>query len=313
MSQWSLDTPVAFFIFNRPEKTERVFERIAEIQPPEFLIVADGPRPDQPDDQALCEETRAVVDEGVDWDCRVLRNYADENLGIRKRFSTGLEWVFDEVSESIILEDDCVPNQSFFRFCDTMLDRYRGDERVMDVTGQNVVGDWHSDRQDYLFSHFGGVWGWATWRRAWELYDPEMTLWDNPLVRDRLRDVIADRRLYGYLKHIYQRTYEGEIETWDYQWRFARNINSALTVVPAKNLVTNIGFDGAATHTTSIRSPLAGQEPHELKFPVDHPEFVAVDRGYDREFFKLRPITQRFRPLRLLRSLYFAAHRSTSR
>lgn len=301
---WDLDSPVTLFVYNRPEKTRETMNQVAQLEPSTMLIVADGPRPSVPDDSKRVDRTREVVEEGIDWDCNLLRNYAKENLGIHDRFVSGLEWVFDRVPESIILEDDCVPSQSFFRFCDVMLDRFRDDERVMDITGHNVIGEWKSDRQDYHFSNYGSIWGWATWRRAWELYDPEMNSWRENEVRERLRDVIADKRQANYLEYLYDKVSEGEIETWDYQWRFSRQINSAYSIVSSKNLVTNIGFDDEATHTRDSNSAFGGNPRYELDFPLRINEFVAVDRGYDAEFYKSRPVSMRYAPLRLARELY---------
>jgi hypothetical protein len=304
MDDWELTTPTAIFVFNRPDKTREVLQAIAEVEPTEVLVVADGPRDDHPDDERACRETRRVVEERVDWDCDLRRNYSDENLGLRKRFATGLEWIFEEVPESIILEDDCVPDPSFFRFCQVMLEEFRDDERVMDVTGRNQLGRWKDGRQDYHFSNYGGVWGWATWRRAWEWYDPSMSLWEDEAIRERIRDVIANDDQYQYLEYIYEQVYRGEIETWDYQWGFARHINSGLSVVPSRNLVSNIGFDESATNTTGSNAGLSGSPRYSMEFPLEMNDFVAIDRAYDREFHQLRPVSHRFRSLRLLRDLF---------
>ena len=298
MAGWQLDTPVALFVFNRPDHARRVVEQIAAVEPPTLMVVADGPRADHPDDEERCARTRSVVEGAVDWDCDLRRNYADRNLGLRRRFGSGLEWLFTREEEAIILEDDCVPSASFFRFCEEMLGEYRDDERIMDVTGSNHLGQWKADRQDYHFSYYGSIWGWATWRRSWEWYDPEMALWDDPEIRRRIGDVIADDDQFRYLRHLYQRTYEGDIDTWDYQWGFARHRNSALSVVPSRNLVSNIGFDERATHTRRETSDLADAPRYELEFPVRRNEFTAVDREYDRRFHAMRPVSDRNRLLR---------------
>lgn len=286
-SQITIDTPVAFFIFNRPEKTERVFEQIAAAEPPALYVVADGPRPDVADDPTLCKQTRKVV-EDPDWDCQTHRNYADENLGVCERISTGIEWVFRHEREAILLEDDCLPHLHFFPFCEQMLEQYRGDERVMDVTGTNAISKWKDDRQDYHFSYHGIIWGWATWREAWDNYDPEMKLWDDSEVRGRIRDVLADDAQYRYTERVYNKTYTGELDTWDYQWGFARQRNSGLSVVPSRNLVTNIGFDTGTVHKNAEGDPRANLPLFGLDFPIEQNQFVAPDRGYDQRYHKLR-------------------------
>lgn len=302
MSGWTLDTPVAFFVFNRPEKTRRVAEQIAAAGPPRVLVIADGPREGHSTDTDRCERTRAVIDE-IDWRCTVKRNYADENLGLYERFSTGLEWVFTNEDRAVILEDDCLPNESFFRFCDTMLERYRDDERIMDITGTNHLGTWKDGQQDYHFSYQGSIWGWATWHRSWEWYDPEMQLWSEPEVRQQLRDVIANDQHADYLAYIYQQTFEN-LDTWDYQWGFARQINSALSIVPSRNLISNIGFDETATNTTDTDSELADGQQYSLEPPYTRPDCVGVDRTHDERLHRMRPISHRNRLLRAGRRLY---------
>lgn len=301
----TIDTPVALFVFNRPEKTASVLDRIADAEPPELYIVADGPRDEVPSDEQACVETRAVVDE-VEWPCDVHRNYAEQNLGCFERIWTGIEWVFENASEAILLEDDCLPHPDFFPFCETMLERYRDDERVMDVGGTNPLETWKDDRQDYHFSHGGMLWGWATWADMWAKYDPEMKLWEDPEVRERVRDVIADEDQWRYAKRVYQRTYDGKIDTWDYQWGFTRHINSGLSVVPARNLVSNTGYGEGATHTTDEENSKANLPTQSLSFPIEPRQSVAVDRAYDRAYHELRrSIWDTYRPLRVVRRLYY--------
>jgi hypothetical protein len=240
----------------------------------------------------------------VDWDCRVHRNYASENLGVFERIWTGIDWVFRNEQEAIILEDDCLPNPHFFRFCERMLDQYRGDERVMDVTGTNALEQWKPDIQDYHFSYHGIIWGWATWADAWEHYDPEMKLWNDPEIRKRVRDVMADDVQYRYTEREYDSTELGGRDTWDYQWSFARYRNSGLSVVPARNLVSNIGFGTGTFHSDSDGDPRANLPTFDINFPVRQNEFVAPDRTYDRKYRDLRvPFWYRNEMLTRLRDL----------
>lgn len=278
--------PVCLFIFNRPEPTTKVFEQIRSVEPSRLYVVADGPRANYPKDAERCREARTIT-EGVDWNCEVHRDYAEVNMGLKQRFTTGLEFLFEHEDRAIILEDDCVPHTDFFNFCTKMLEHYAEDERVWDVSGTNYLERWHDETQDYHFSYYGGIWGWATWRRAWKAYDPEMNLWADSDVRERIRDVVADDSQYEYLRTVYERTYNGDIETWDYQWGFARHINSGLSVIPSRNLVSNVGFGSEATNTVET-GPLADIPRHPLSFPLDYHDYVAVDRDFDREFHRLR-------------------------
>ena len=146
MSDWQLTTPVAFIIFKRPDTTRKVFEEIRRAKPPKLLVIADGPRPNIVGEAEKCAAARAIID-SVDWECEVLKNYSDENLGCKQRVSSGLDWVFDNVEEAIILEDDCLPHPTFFRFCEELLEKYRDDERVMKIDGTNILSGWKSNTQ----------------------------------------------------------------------------------------------------------------------------------------------------------------------
>ena len=282
----NVSTPVAFFVFNRPEETRKVFEQIARGKPDELLIVADGPRQSHPEDVEKCAAVREIVTD-VDWSCNLRTNFAERNLGVKERFQTGLNWVFENVAEAIVLEDDCLPSLDFFPFCEWMLDEYRDDKRVMNITGTNFLTDWKSDRQDYHFSTHGAIWGWATWERAWEAYDPEMERWADPEIRERVADFISDDEQYYWRQKMYWRTFRGEIETWDFQWGFARHINSGLTIVPSRNLVTNIGFNEEATHTDNPELPYANLTAETLSFPLERNAFVSPDRKYDQGLYKM--------------------------
>jgi hypothetical protein len=285
MNDNQLSTPVVIFIYDRPDHTKKVLTEIDKADPPLLFVVADGAA--NHNTQIRCQKTRDLIGE-VEFDCEVKRNFADENLGIRKRFSTGLNWVFNQTPEAIILEDDTVPKQSFFRYCDVLLDRFRNDKRVMEITGRNQLETWEQENYDYHFSYYGGIWGWATWRDAWTEYNEEMTLWDSEVVRKRIQDVISSDDQFKYIENIYDRTASGKINTWDYQWGFARHRNNGLSIVPSKNLIKNIGFDETGTHTTDPSHGFANKDTYELSFPLNHPPFVAPDREYDRQFHQLR-------------------------
>ena len=281
-----MKTPVAFIIFNRPDTTKRVFEAIRQAKPPKLLVIADGPRVDRLGEAEKCAAARAIID-GVDWECEVLTNYSDVNLGCGKRPATGIKWVFEQVEEAIILEDDCLPNYSFFRFCELILEEYRYDQRIMMISGTNWLGEWKSNIQSYHFSYYGGTWGWASWRRAWQYFDYEIKLWEKNEIRERIRDVIADNEQFRSREKIYWNTYKNPstITWWDYQWGFARLLQSGLSIVPSVNLISNIGFGNDATHTKSNESAVANIKSTEIEFPLKINKFTVVDRDYDRKLF----------------------------
>jgi hypothetical protein len=240
-----MKTPVAFFIFKRPDCTRRVWEAIRQARPPILLLVADGPR-DQRDHKA-CEMTRMIVEQ-VDWPCDVRRNYADVNMGCRDRMATGLNWVFSEVEEAIILEDDCVPAQSFFFFCDELLERYRFDARVMCVSGSNFQRGKSCGPWSYYFSKYPHCWGWASWRRAWKYFDLQVRTWPDVKAVGLLKSVCPGYWERWVWSNAFDRQYRGASRSWAYSWTYTCWVQHGLTVLPAVNLVSNIGTGLDSTH-----------------------------------------------------------------
>jgi hypothetical protein len=281
MFDYKLNTPVAFFIFKRPDATARVFETIRQVKPPKLLVVADGPRRDRALEAELCEQTRSII-EKVDWDCEVLTNYAPENLGCKTRVSSGLDWVFDTVEEAIILEDDCLPDLTFYPFAEELLARYRDDNRVFSITGQNVQFGRKRNDYSYYFSRYSHCWTWASWRRAWKYYDVEMKLW--PEIRDSnfLADIFGDTQTVNAWKQTFEMCYDGRLNTWDFQWTFASFIQNGLTAVSQVNLVTNIGYGSGGTHTDDVDSPYNNMVTEAVEFPLKHPPFVIRDTRGDQ-------------------------------
>ncbi|MCX5679732.1 MAG: glycosyltransferase family 2 protein, partial [Candidatus Omnitrophica bacterium] len=171
-----LETPVVLTIFNRPDKTELVFNAISKARPRQLFVIADGPRPDAPGENERCLDARAII-ERVDWDCCLRKNYSDVNMGCKRRVSSGLDWVFSSVEEAILLEDDTLPSHSFLFFCQELLEKYRYDNRINYISGTNYqLGKSRTD-YSYFFSRYASFWGWATWRRAWRHYDVDMKSW----------------------------------------------------------------------------------------------------------------------------------------
>jgi hypothetical protein len=275
------NTPIAFIIFNRPDTTQLVFNEIRRIKPTKILIIGDGPRPERIGEAEKCLETRRIVEQ-IDWDCEVLKNYSELNLGCKKRVSSGLDWVFSEVEEAIILEDDCRPHPSFFLYCQELLEKYCHDERIANISGDNFqLGRKHGEFS-YYFSRQNHIWGWATWRRAWRDYDVEMKLW--PEVRDGewLKGWLGnDPDLIRFWSTNFENTYQGKVDTWDYQWVFTGWINSRFTIIPQVNLISNIGFQAEATHTKNPNDSNANLAVEELTFPLIHPRFMIRDTWLD--------------------------------
>lgn len=288
MESWVLDTPVTFIIFNRPEKTARVFEAIRQAKPKNLLIIADGPREHKPKEVELCAKTRKVV-ENIDWDCEVLKNYSEVNLGCRNRIGkTGLPWVFENVEETIVLEDDCIPEPTFFRFCQELLEKYRYDKRVMAICGTNLLIEWKSHLQSYHFSQFFSSWGWATWRRVWNLYDVEMRDWPNLELQHKIRRMLQDDRQFFEYKKFFDNVYHGKTNSWAYQMLYLALSQSCFSVIPSKNLISNIGFDTDATHTSAEADVRSKIPIFAADFPLTSPIGLLPDRDFEtKRFFKL--------------------------
>ena len=279
MSEWRLDTPVAFIIFNRPDCTQQVLSAIARAKPPKLLVIADGPNFSRPDHGQRCALTRALID-SVDWDCEVLTNYSDANLGCRKRVSSGLDWVFEQVPEAIILEDDCVPDASFFRFCELLLRRYREDERVGMISGDNFQFGAKVTDASYYFSKYTHIWGWASWRRAWQHYDVSAKAWPEFLASGNFSHSTFPFERQTW-RNAFKGVYEGRVDTWDYQWTLACWSQSMLSILPQVNLVSNIGFGIDATHTKR-HNIYANIPRHSIPWPLKEPQLVVPHYEADR-------------------------------
>lgn len=278
MTNENLKTPVVFMVFNRPETTEKVFNRIREARPEKLLVIADGSRATKDGEKDRCDAVREIID-GVDWPCEVIKNYADENMGCKKRISSGLDWAFSLVEEAIILEDDCLPDPSFFPYCSELLERYRNDERVMMISGSNFLYGQAKPEDSYYFSKYSNIWGWATWRRAWKHYDVNMSKWPGLKRQCFISKLLHDWYMSHYFNVTFDNVYNGKIDTWDAQWTFACMSNNGLSIVPADNLITNIGYGTCSGTHSGTLDKSAFIPLKQMKFPLKHSEKIEND-GY---------------------------------
>jgi hypothetical protein len=300
-----LETPVVLIVFRRPALTARVLDAIARVRPRHLLVVADGPRPDRPDDADACAATRAVIDR-VDWECKVLRHYSDVNLGCGRRPASGISWAFQHVDEAIVLEDDCVPEPSFFRYCEELLERYRHDERVMHIAGSTYRAGAIDTPYSYFFSQFNGAWGWATWKRAWKHFDAAVALWPALRHTSWLPDLVEDARAVEYWSKEFETAWQrgGDVSYWDHQWTFACWAHSGLSIMPRANLVSNVGCGPDATHMVGEADVISNVPATPMAFPLVHPPNVLQRRDADRDFLRriVLPRLARPSPLRVLAS-----------
>lgn len=276
-----LETPVALVLFRRPDRTRRVFEAIRRVGPKRLFLIADGPRSGDIEEARECEAARATV-EDVDWRCEVTRDFAAENIGLKHRLPSGLDGVFQQVDRTIVLEDDCLPHETFFRFCDELLGRYADDERVMHVAGSQLLRDPPAWSASYHFSRYVHIWGWATWRRAWRHFDVELREWHG-LGRGereaRLSSMFAEESERRYWRYVWDRS--PEIETWSAQWSYALLAREGLAANANRNLVSNIGFGTDATNAIEDPLGIAARPVAGMRFPLEHPDSVERDVGAD--------------------------------
>lgn len=292
--EYSTSQAVLLIIFNRPDTTRQVFEAIRSVKPPRLYVAADGPRHGRTGEDATCRQAREITN-GVDWDCQVFTLYRAENLGCKYAVSSAIIWFFEHEPEGIILEDDCLPHWSFFKFCDELLMLYREDSRVMAICGANFQRNrWHP-LESYYFSRNTHVWGWASWRRAWCSYDVEMLGWPDFVSNNKLHDTFPESWAPRFFwTKILSDVAAGQVDTWDYQWTYTIWRHGGISILPAINLVKNIGFDADATHTKHAEPWLLEMNAEEMVFPLIHPATVTAcieaDRRYERTVLNIRPI-----------------------
>ncbi len=276
---YSFDTPVLYLVFNRLDTVKRTFEQIRQQKPKELFIAADGAREGFEGEEKKCSEVKKYILSRIDWSCEVKTLFRESNLGCKYAVSSAIDWFFDHVEQGIILEDDILPNSDFFYFLSKMLDYHKFDQEVMMISGLNVSGNWKRNNQDYHFGKFGGIWGWGTWKRAWDHYDVNISDWADPLIQDRILNNFPSALKVKRFK-MYEHLYNQEIDTWDLQWTFSKLLNNGLNVVPSVNLVKNIGCGPEATHTTGYH-PWSDLQTGSLTFPIKKNERIATDRKYD--------------------------------
>lgn len=278
-----LKTAVLFLVFNRPDTTARVFKAIRQAKPPRLYVAADGARNNKIGETEKVQAVREYILQNIDWDCEVKTLFREDNLGCKYAVSGAISWFFENEEQGIILEDDCLPSQSFFWFCEEMLNRYQKDKSIYHIGGYTLQS---SSNYTYRFSRLVPIWGWATWRRAWKKYDINMMEFD------------LDSSIYNcfgkYSKDV-QNTFRnhlvGDVDTWDTQWAFSCVRDKAKTVIPSVSLIKNIGFNEDATHTTKKDKINGVVENKEISFPLKevqlNEEIIrSLDEDYLKTFYK---------------------------
>lgn len=280
-----LETPIAFLIWQRPSLTAKVFARIREVQPKQLIIIADGPKEDSPESAIRCKKTREVV-ENIDWPCEVFRDYSPTNMGPQDRIESGLDFIFNHVERAIILEDDCLPDLSFFPYVEELLERYADDERVGCIGGDKPAQVHVDSNYSYDFTNYTMIWGWATWRRVWQKHDRSMKLWPAAQATGFLDRLFQSETAARFWSNWFNRQYHRDMLAWDIGLTFSCWLNGMRSIIPANNLIANIGFGVDATHTLSNDDPRSNQITQRMLFPLRHPTSINNSKETDKSIEK---------------------------
>ncbi len=302
MESESFDTPILFLIFNRPQTTEVVFKRIREVRPKHLFISADGPRQDRPDEARLCAEARSVVS-AIDWDCRVHTRFLDRNHGCRLGVSSAITWFFENINEGIVVEDDCLPDTSFFHFTRSLLEHYRDNPRIMHIGGTNFQDGRTRGSGSYYVSNLSHIWGWGTWKRAWEQFDLNLVAFPQLRKQNFFAGVFPNSQMKEFWERRFDLAFNNKIDTWDIQWQYALSVNEGLSVIPNKNLVTNIGFHEVATHTRDDFNILANIPASSIQ-QIHHP--TSMDPDHEADYYSFRRYFSPSKP----KKLYYVIRRT---
>jgi len=275
-----MNVPVLYLVFNRPDHTRETFKALSKIKPAFLFIAADGPREGNERDVQSCAEVRKIVSD-ITWPCEVKTLYREKNLGTKYAVSSAIDWFFTNVEEGIILEDDCIPHPDFYSFVAAMLEKYRSMPRIMHINGTNLLkGKRIVKGSSYYFSNFCHPWGWATWKRAWKLNDIAMKDFPEYPKEKLLAALKDDPFVMDYWYNYLSLAYQDKTKSWDYQWFFAFWKSNGLSISPAMNLVTNIGFDENGTNTFSNLNRFSKMKVYPMPKITDP---VAMDVSHEAD------------------------------
>jgi len=280
----SFNTPVLLLIFNRPDATAKVLQAIAEVKPRYLFVAADGPRNNNPEDVQLCAATRRLIKDAITWPAEVKTLFRDENLGCGKGPADAITWFFSHVTEGIILEDDCIANRSFFTYCKELLEYYKADDRIMHIGGTNFQPPGKKYTASYYFSSIAHGWGWATWKRAWNKFSFEIKDLPAFIASGQITKYHDDPKIIEYWYGVFRSVGREHLAAvWDHQWTYAIWKSGGLTIIPAINLVSNIGYGTDATHT---KEPgIWSDMPTKELLNIIHPGKMIQDRQADAYTF----------------------------
>jgi hypothetical protein len=278
-----VNVPVLFIIFNRLDTTKQVFEEIRKAKPKKLFIAADGPR--NKEAKKKTDLVRKYVLDNIDWDCEYKTLFRENNLGCGRAVSGAIDWFFDNIEMGIILEDDCLPDQSFFKFCEELLKKYKNNKKIMQISGFNPVSKNNYSNKDYFFSYFGSIWGWATWRRAWKKFDFDMKYYNRKRISYFMKTIGFDNKMIDNKIKLFEITKDGLIDTWDYQWVYSVWFNNGLYIVPSKNLIKNVGWGKDSIHNKGSGDRFSVLPFEKISFPLKHPKKIIDNSDFNMKFY----------------------------
>ena len=277
-----LNTAVLFLVFNRLDTTKQVFEAIRQAKPPRLYVAADGSRVNKEGEADKVQVVRDYIMQNIDWKCEVKTLFREENLGCKYAVSGAITWFFENEEQGIILEDDCLPSQSFFWFCEELLERYKDDMRIWHIGGASTLTeDIVINNDSYYFSNLSHIWGWAGWSNRWSKYDSNISQFPEFKDKNYIKDVFKEFLLQKFWINNLQNVYLKKIDTWDFQWCFAVWINRGVSITPTINMISNIGFGEDATHTANGDSKMSNMLKKEMSLSLIHPSVIMINTEYD--------------------------------
>lgn len=287
MEEFRLEVPVLFCTFKRLDTAKQVFEQIRKVKPQKLYLVSDAARPEVDGEQEKVQAVHDYVESHIDWECEVFRNYATTNMGCGRRIYSGINWIFEAEEQAIILEDDCVPQEGFFEYCQKMLAYYQNDEEILMIGGNNPIAHLYDNGKDYIFSHVPFMWGWATWKRAWKLYDYEMKSWKAEKKSQKVKNAFPLKRAYQFYAAHFDSLSTGKYnDVWDYQFMYTGISHEMLCILPSKSYVQNIGFIEESTHTKNAPKWICA-EASPVEFPLHYRNEYEWDCEFDRIYMDL--------------------------
>lgn len=305
---YQTNSPVLFLVFNRPDVTRLTWENIKKVKPKRLYVVADGPRENRKDENELCLKVREMFKSEIDWECDYFFDFRTKNMGCKLGVSRAISWFFQNEESGIILEDDCLPTASFFKFCDELLPLYKDDDRIMQISGSNFLSSkkYHPNKNQltYYISTINDIWGWATWRRAWNKYDIQLNNYDLFKKNKLLKNYYQNSEIYKWINQYIESSALPESKVWSTQWVYYMIVNSGYTIAPSSNLVQNIGMLGEGTNTADSFLQYQDHIGVEIEpFILQHPNEFKIRYDLDRIRFELikktDPAASKLRRLRV--------------